>query len=274
MPIVPATIVRSHLGPAPVIVHVPHAATGIPDGVRSQFLLDDEALQREIVRLTDWHTDHLFAWGLDIGATLFVNTHSRLVFDPERFRDDALEPPARYGQGVVYTHTSDGQLLANITPEERQARIENLYDPYHEALTGVVADTLERYRAAFILDCHSFPTVPLPTETATGSVRPDICIGTDDFHTPPVLAECLEQAFFAEGFTVHRNSPFAGTLVPTAYYHQDRRVKSVMIEVRRDLYCDEATGERNERWGRTRGLLEHCVSWALKETLAEMGRER
>jgi hypothetical protein len=33
--------------------------------------------------------------------------------------------------------------------------------------------------------------------------------------------------------------PFAGTLVPNCAYGIDRRVQSVMVELRRDLYMDE-----------------------------------
>ena len=267
MPIYPCTVVVPNVRPSPVIVHVPHAATGIPDGLRHRFLLDDAELQREIVRVTDWHVDHLFAWALDYGATLMVNTHSRLVFDPERFRED--DPAEDVGQGVVYTRTTDGRPLAHITPEDRAARIENLYDPYHEMLTVVVERALERFGMAFILDCHSFPTVPVPTETATSSVRPDLCIGTDAFHTPPRLAEALKQAAEAEGLVVHRDSPFAGTLVPMEYYHKDRRVRSVMIEVRRGLYCDEETGERTEGFEQMRATLERVVGRAVGVAVQE-----
>lgn len=270
MPIVPAKIVYPSAAHSPVIAHVPHAATAIPDGVRPSFLVDDATLQHEIARLTDWRVDHLFSWVLEFGGVLFVGTHSRLAFDPERFADD--DPTEAVGQGVVYTHTTTREPLAHITPEERGLRIRELYEPYHDALTGVVAGALERYNMALILDCHSYPTEPVPTETQPTGVRPDICIGTDDFHTPPVLADSLECALTREGFTVQRNSPFAGTLTPLQYLGKDPRVMSVMIEVRRDLYCDEATGEPNEHWGHTRALLRHCVGWAVKETIAE--RER
>ena len=46
------------------------------------------------------------------------------------------------------------------------------------------------------------------------------------------------------GFRVGMNRPFAGALVPNAFYGRDARVQSVMIELRRDLYMDERTGER------------------------------
>lgn len=270
MPTCPVKVVFPHVPRTPLIVHVPHAATSIPETVRRTFLLDDAAIERELVRVTDWHVDDLFSWTLDYGATLVVNTLSRLVFDPERFRDD--DPTEAVGQGVVYSRTTDGQPLARITPEERARRIENLYDPYHEALTGVVEHLLGTFGMALILDCHSFPTLPVPTETATSSVRPDLCIGTDAFHTPPSLTEALEQAAEAEGLLVHRDSPFAGTLVPTEYYQKDPRVRSVMIEVRRGLYCDEETGERSEAFEEMRAKLERVVGRVVGVAVAEVAR--
>ncbi|MDZ4179131.1 MAG: N-formylglutamate amidohydrolase [Coriobacteriia bacterium] len=269
MPIAPYKIALPRAGRAPVIAHVPHASTLIGENERRLILLDDDALRREVARVTDWDVDYLFSWVLDYGGVLFVNELSRLVFDPERFADDALEPAAAHGQGVIYTHTTDGMPLATITAGERASRIQNLYDPYHEGFTAVVQDTLDQFGMALILDCHSFPSEPLPTEVATNDVRPDVCLGTDAFHTPTVLVESLQHAFRAEGFTVHRNSPFAGTLTPLDYMGKDPRVMSVMIEVRRDLYCDEATGERTAEFARMRALLERVVSFAVGQMIRE-----
>lgn len=259
----PAKIVRSGTVSSPIVAHIPHASTFIPDAVRQDFVVDDETLQSEIVRLTDWHTDQLFSWVLDLGGTLFVNEISRLVFDPERFVDDEQEPAARYGQGVVYTQMSDGRQLAAISTEERAARIKHLYEPYHEGLAAVVQDNLERFGTCLLLDCHSYPREPLPTET-TESTRPDICIGTDAFHTPLQLAERFERAMCEQGFSVEVNSPFEGTFVPVEYWQSDRRVQSVMIEVKRDLYCDEETGERANELEDVRERLKAASRGALR----------
>ena len=108
------------LGPTaaarPIVGHVPHASLRIPPGERGGILLDDDALAAELLRLTDRHTDRLFAWIRDLGGSLFVNRVSRLVVDPERFPDDAREPMARVGQGAVYTRTADGDPLRAVDP--------------------------------------------------------------------------------------------------------------------------------------------------------------
>ncbi len=247
----------------PIVAHVPHASTWIPDPIRAEIVLSDEALTAELLRLTDWYTDDLFASLTDRGVTRFVNRLSRLVFDPERFLDDTAEAMASRGQGVVYWRGSDGQRLREPDPSLREQRIAALYRPYHAALDGVVADLLEAFDVCTLLDCHSFPSVPLPSELEQAPERPDICIGTDPTHTPPALADAMIAAFESEGLRVQRDSPFAGTFVPSGSYGRDRRVHSVMVEVRRGLYIDEATAERRLDFDVVRAVIERAVSLGL-----------
>lgn len=243
----------------PVIAHVPHAATRIPGEVRAELLLDDRELQAELVRLTDWHTDDLFASLTAHGVTGFVNRLSRLVLDPERFLDDTQEPATATGQGVLYTRGSQGQRLRVADERLRARRIERLYRPYHAALDGLVRDLIDAFGTCTLLDCHSFPSHPLPSELDQAPGRPDICIGTDLAHTPLELAEAVERAFAAEGFRVERDRPFSGTFVPSGFYGQDWRVRSVMIEVRRGLYVDETSGERSPGYDVTRDAIERAI---------------
>ena len=241
------------------MIHLPHASTFIPSEVRADILLGDAALTAELVRLTDWHTDRLFKWARKHGATLFRNRLSRLVVDPERFVDDQEEPMAGMGQGVVYVQTSQGEPLREVDAPKRAALIANFFDPYHAALTSLVGEMLARFGECTLLDCHSFATVPLPSELNQAPHRPDICLGTDAFHTPNELVELLERALTAEGFRVERNTPFVGTFVPVAYWRRDSRVRSIMIEVRRGLYCDEHNGRPNGAFDDVQAAIERAV---------------
>ncbi|MFV2062167.1 MAG: N-formylglutamate amidohydrolase [Chloroflexota bacterium] len=253
--------VISPSGPrTPVVAHIPHASTLVPAPVRDEIILDDAAVEQEVIHLTDWFTDDLFAFIGVGGGTMFVNRLSGLVFDPERFLDDADEPAAAYGQGVVYTHGSHGRRLRDDSAALRSARIEALYRPYHAALDGVVAGLLESFGGCTVIDCHSFPSMPLPSEFDQSPERPDICIGTDGMHTPRQLAEAMVSAFTAEGFSVKRDSPFAGTFVPSGYYHRDARVRSVMIEVRRGLYIDEQTAQRRADYEEVKAAISRAFA--------------
>ena len=227
-------------------------------------LLDDGALAAELLRLTDLHTDLLFAWIRDLGGTLFVNRVSRLVVDPERFPDDALEPMARVGQGAVYTRTADGEPLRSADPGERARLMAGWYEPYHAALEDLIAATLDAFGTCLVLDAHSFATVPLPSEPDQDPARPDVCLGTDSFHTPRALVAALVAALDGQGFTVAVDRPFSGSLVPSRWYGTDARVTSIMLEVRRGTYMDEGTGEPLAGFGGVPARLRRAVEGALE----------
>ena len=209
-----------------ILLHIPHASTVLPSEV--EFLLGHEALAYEMDAMTDHHTDRLF----DLpGARRCVFPVSRLVVDPERFIEDSMES---VGMGVVYTHTANGEALRAISEIDRMRFINTYYHPHHNALTLLVDDCLEQHNQCLIIDCHSFPAQPLPYESDMN--RPDICIGTDAYHTSAELKDCLSKAFEASDYIVAIDSPFCGSIVPLKHYHLDRRVSSVMIEVNRSLY--------------------------------------
>src|ERR1700733_11739319 len=94
------------------------------------------------------------------------------------------------------------------------------------------------------LDMHSFPLRSLPYELDRSRDRPEICIGSDEFHTPEPLTDDFVKRFSAEGLSVAVNRPSSGAMVPMRYYRKDRRVASVMVEVNRRLYLDNATSKR------------------------------
>jgi N-formylglutamate amidohydrolase len=121
--------------------------------------------------------------------------------------------------------------------------MDQYYWPHHHRLDAMAARALEQFGRCVIIDAHSFPVAPMPTQVDFGD-PPEIGIGTDARHTSDELADMVHTFFTDHGFSVGMNRPFAGALVPNAYYGRDRRVQSVMIEVRRDLYMDERTGER------------------------------
>ena len=109
--------------------------------------------------------------------------------------------------------------------------------------------------------------MPLPSEPDQSPDRPDFCIGTDTFHTPPRLVEALSGALLREGYAVEIDRPFAGVLVPLTWYGRDRRVSALMIETRRGLYCDEASGRRTGDFDRVAADIERAMS----ETLPALG---
>jgi N-formylglutamate amidohydrolase len=239
-----------------MILHIPHSIRAIPDEYRDLFVLSDADLSAELLRLSDAYTDELFTYP---EAVPVVFPFSRLLVDVERFPDDEQEPMAKVGMGWCYTHTTDGrQLKRDLSAQERE-HLRRIYDRHHAALDEAVQNELDLHGRALIVDCHSFPSEPLPCDLDQSTPRPDFCIGTDDYHTPTELVTGVQVLLAAFGYSVAINRPYSGSMVPLRQYGQDKRVASIMIEVNRALYMNEATGEKSDRFGEVRSQLSEVL---------------
>lgn len=164
----------------PVVGHVPHASTHIPAGFRAGMVLGDADLEREVLRLTDWLIDDLFAWLPGRSAPLFVNRLSRLVFDPERFASDDEEPMAGVGQSAVSTprlpdkgglSTAPSKGSIRSPPRQRRPRTRHCDEVGRHSPGGMAS--YERRRRRAVPDPASAPaaaarmrTTPIALATA------------------------------------------------------------------------------------------------------------
>lgn len=253
-----------------IVLHIPHASTTIPPKLRSRLVLSDEALASEVIAMTDLYTDELFALPQLLGQSVSFPI-SRLVVDPERFLDDILEPMASLGMGVIYTRTSEGAVLRNTpSAEERAELIAEFYTPHHEALTRAVDSCLDSDGVCLILDCHSFPQHPLPYEHEQETIRPDICLGTDSFHTPSWLGELAQNLFHAAGYSVAFNRPFPGALVPAKHHGVTPAVYSLMVEINRGLYMDCSSGYRSLNFLEFKNRFQGILTSLIDEVVVRM----
>lgn len=191
--------------------------------------------------MTDHPTLSLFAAGTP-EAQVVCAPVSRLVVDVERFEDDQQEPMASRDMGAVYSVTSSLKPLRRpLLAGERDALMLAYYRPHHARLEAAVSAAVDLHGRCLVIDCHSFPSqAPLYEFADPAVARPDICIGTDAFHTSSELQVAFLAAFQREGWSVNLNQPFAGALVPANRYGQDRRVSAVMVEINRQLYLSES----------------------------------
>jgi len=247
------------------IVHVPHDSREVPGEVRSQFVLNESALDMEILKMTDHLTYALFAKGLP-RAQVVRSTVSRLVVDVERFERDQDEVMSARGMGAIYMKTQEGaHLRRDLSLEERNELLNKWYRPHHQLLTDSVDFALAQFGQAIVIDAHSFPKLALPYEMNQGGDRPEICIGSDDFHTPGQLVDSLVCQFEKAGLTTGVNDPFSGALVPAKHYRKDKRVAAVMIEVRRDVYLNESTGEPTSNFSQISKIIQSCLELSILE---------
>ena len=217
-----------------LVVHVPHASVAIPENYREPFLLTQAALEREAAVSADLHTDTLAraAWPQ---ATIIEASVSRIVCDVERYSDDAREPMASRGRGMIYTATHDGKPLRRpLSAAERALIQRELYARHWEYLRTTAADGI-------LIDLHSYPLDRWPVETVSSkAARPEIDLGIDPEFTPPSWRDALVTHFEGLGFNTAIDTPYAGVIDAGAR-------AAVMIEIRRDVLSDPSSGPR---WSR------------------------
>ena len=220
-----------------LIFHIPHASMRIPNSLREQFLLSDDELENELLKMTDHSVDELFASSI---YHRVISDVSRMVCDVERFVDDAIETMAQRGMGVIYKKTHDDKALRReLSLLEREHLIRKYHYENQTRMERIIKEALMANGIALVIDCHTFSSKPLPCDMRQSTPRVDFCIGTDSFHTSLELIRVISSYFCEHGYRVKLNSPFEGTYIPHRYNHKDERVESIMIEIHRTLYMDE-----------------------------------
>ncbi len=241
-----------HLPPrqrSAVVFASPHSGRMWPAAVRARSTLGLSALRSS----EDAFVGHLILPALAMGCPVISARIARGVVDLNRDCAE-LDPalieglaPARLngrvaaGLGVIPRVVGRGRVIhpGRIGLNEAQARLDDIWRPYHAALDGLMQATQHQFGEAVLIDVHS-----MPHDACEGLARPrpDVVIG-DRFGraATPWVTEAVAAAFAAEGFTLRRNSPFAGAHILERHGHPDRGRHAVQIEIDRALYMDEAT---------------------------------
>ncbi|RAR73693.1 N-formylglutamate amidohydrolase [Flavobacterium aciduliphilum] len=242
-----------------LILHIPHSSINIPllDG----YVGTKDKIQEELVKLTDWYTDELFYSDTD---AMIVAPFSRLFCDVERFENDAEEVMAKFGMGVLYERFDDGDLLRTVTPTLRENIIKHYYWKHHTHFTNLVNNELIKHETCLIIDCHSFPSIPLIRGLDQTMDRPDFNIGIDAFHTPKELVEASITYFKERGYSLGIDWPYSGTIVPMEHFRKNNKVYSIMLEVNRKLYLEEPTNKKSSEFDTTKLIVQEYLELLKK----------
>jgi N-formylglutamate amidohydrolase len=244
-----------------IILHIPHSSTKIP--YKDGYVVEDYLLEEEILKLTDWHTDELFFSEDD---EMIVAEFSRIFCDPERFTDDSQEIMAQYGMGVLYERNDNGDKIRNVSPELKNKVILEFYEKHHKKFSDAVNNQLNLFGKAIIIDCHSYPNIPLKRDLDQSSNRPDFNIGTDSYHTPKKLID-LSISFFEEaGYSLGIDRPYRGSIVPMEHYQKNKNVQTIMLEINRKLYLNEPSNNKNSDFNKIKEITANFIT-LIRNTL-------
>lgn len=249
---------QAPLGKAiPLVCDSPHSGTHYPA---------DFGAVVPTIRLRageDTHVEALWAAVPEAGGTLLAANFPRVYIDPNRTLDD-LDPSllagrwpeplapgekTRLGFGLVWRNLDADTPIYDrkLSLAEVHNRIVCYYRPYHDALSGVVESTYRRFGAVWHLNLHSMPNNAYE-RLKKESLHPlaDFVLGDRDGTTcDPDFVALIEERLRSMGYTVSRNDPYKGVQLIAQIGRPAEHRNSLQIEIRRPIYMDERTRERN-----------------------------
>ena len=221
--------VRNGAAQSPFLIICDHAGHAVPAALKNLGLPRSE-LERHIgydigILGVSEHLSDL------LGAPLLFTRYSRLVVECNR-RFTSPDSSATVSDGTVVPGN------AGVTPQDRQARIAEIVEPYHREIVARLDARDAAKQPTILISMHSFT----PSLLSRPSPRPwqiGLCYGDDQRFTKPVLAVLGREP----GLTVGRNEPY-GVNMEKDYsipiHGEERGLPYAEIEIRQDLITSKA----------------------------------
>lgn len=247
----------------PFVFCSPHSGRVYPAAFLAQSRLDPVSLRKS----EDCFVDELFQGVAAMGAPLIAARFPRAYvdanrepyeLDPDLFTDPlpdyANTQSARVigGLGTIPRIVADGEDIypRRIPFAEAQARIDQLYKPFHAALAALIENTRRQFGYAILVDCHSMPSTLLAPQPTS---RPDFVLG-DRYGAScdPRLMRLLRETIARLGYDSQINRPYAGGYITEHYGRPGRGAHALQIEINRALYLDETTLQKTRHFNSLR----------------------
>ncbi|HEY8049444.1 MAG TPA: N-formylglutamate deformylase, partial [Ramlibacter sp.] len=191
---------------------------------------------------TDWHLARLYDWLPQMGASVLQPRYSRYVIDLNRPPDDTPMYPGASNTELCPTRFFTGDPLYRDGREpdaqQRAARREKYWQPYHDAL----AQELERIRArhgfALLWDAHSIRSrIPWLFE----GELPALNIGTaGEASAEAKITRSVANSAARHPACSHAvNGRFKGGYITRHYGRPANDVHAVQLEMCQKLYMSE-----------------------------------
>ncbi len=256
----------------------PHSGRDYPPDFLARTVLDPQSIRSS----EDAYVDLLVRDAPLHGAPLLRALAPRAYVDLNRSVDEldpALiegvrrampNPRISSGLGVIPRVVANGRAIyaGKLTKADAEARLTQVWRPYHSALQALLHDQHKRFGEAILFDMHSMPHEAIEGAGQRAGRIPEVVLG-DRFGASanPEIMDRVEAAFVDAGLRTARNTPFAGAFIAQHYGRPSRRQHAIQIEIDRALYMNEATLEPLPHFPQVQEILSRVVA-----ALAEIGR--
>jgi N-formylglutamate deformylase len=232
-----------HPGTSPLLISVPHAGIGLPEGLPQRLSQDAGELPD-----TDWFVDRLYDFAAGLGASMLIARTSRWVVDLNRPADgqplyDASQTQLMTGVVPLQCFSGAAVYLPGQEPSgaEIAARLEQYWQPYHRQLQSALQQVCARHGHAVLLDAHSIRAeVPLLFD----GVLPDLNLGSNAGRSAAadLLGSAAASLRNGNGSVVV-DGRFKGGFITRHYGQPNQRIHALQLEIAQHCYMNESPPE-------------------------------
>lgn len=222
-------------GSVPLLISMPHNGEEIPADIAAVMTTKGHE-----VADTDWYMDRLYAFAKQLGAFILIPKYNRYVIDLNRDPDGVDLYPGANNTELCPTTAFDLSPLyqTGCAPTTKQIaeRVENYWQPYHQALAATMQAIKAEFGQAVLLEAHSIRShVP---RFFSGKL-PDFNFGNADGKScAPELMSALADVDYAP-YTMVCNGRFKGGYITRAFGQPSKGFHAIQLELSQYTYMNE-----------------------------------
>ena len=136
-----------------MLISMPHNGQLIPKQIANSMTENGHS-----VADTDWYMDKLYDFATAMGIYTLVPKYSRYVIDLNRDPNGVVLYAGADNTELCPTTAFDLSplyLTVKILPRRHNARVEDYWQPYHQALADTLVTLKRKYKRVVLLDAHS-----------------------------------------------------------------------------------------------------------------------
>ena len=223
-------------GSTPLLVSVPHDGRALAPGMKERMTTVGLALPD-----TDWHVQRLYQFAPSLGISVISANYSRYVIDLNRPSTDEALYKGQLFTGLCPSITFGGENIylegKNVSLSEKQERVEQYWQPYHDKIRIELARIKEEFGFALLWDAHSIPSrVP----SLFSGVLTIFNIGTvDGTSCDHRLTEAVHEFANESEYSVVVDGRFKGGYITRSHGNPNENVHALQLEKAQRAYMNE-----------------------------------
>ncbi len=247
-------ILKSEIQTSSVVFDSPHSGSEYPDDFNFACDIDDLRMAE------DMYVDELFSHAPQNGSVLLKALFPRSYIDPNRSLPVEGSINEKNGRGLCRTVCNGINNVPiydnnySMTSAEKEKRIEDYYDEYHENLRNIIETTHKKFNKVIHINCHS-----MPSPNQDGSYKnEDIILGSRNGKTcSDELLNFVKTELEIMGYNVAVNiKGYRGAEIVKRHSKPENNIHSIQFEIKRNLYMNEETFEKTDNFNNLKQDIE------------------